>query len=281
MRAWFDAAAGKLEPFILVLEGSVPNEEISGDGYWATMGVDPVSGEPISTCTWIDRLAPRAAAVLALGTCAAFGGDPRDAEQPDRRHGTARLPRLELDLATRCPDHQPPRLPGAARQHHRDAAAPGAARRGMPVRRSTSTSTAGRAGCSAAPSSRAAAAPASPSRASSRGRPPITAGAWSSSAARARWRRATSRSAAGSAASAAARTSGGICNACTMPGFPDRFMPFMDADPLGVLAAKGARFTYGPVLRRLRRHAIRRNYDREPSWRAPGEELTSGYRPRW
>ena len=32
MRAWFEAAAGKLEPFILVLEGSVPNEEISGDG---------------------------------------------------------------------------------------------------------------------------------------------------------------------------------------------------------------------------------------------------------
>ena len=38
--------------------------------------MDPVSGEPISTCTWIDRLAPRAAAVLALGTCAAFGGIP-------------------------------------------------------------------------------------------------------------------------------------------------------------------------------------------------------------
>src|ERR1700744_2541630 len=54
MRPWFDAAAGKLDPFILVLEGSVPNEETSGDGYWATLGVDPSSGEPISSCTWID-----------------------------------------------------------------------------------------------------------------------------------------------------------------------------------------------------------------------------------
>src|SRR3984885_2856625 len=76
MRSWFAAAAGRLDPFILVLEGSVPNEETSGDGCWATLGVDPSNGEPISTCAWIDRLAPRAAAVLALGTCAAFGGIP-------------------------------------------------------------------------------------------------------------------------------------------------------------------------------------------------------------
>ena len=27
MQAWFDAAAGELDPFILVLEGSVPNED--------------------------------------------------------------------------------------------------------------------------------------------------------------------------------------------------------------------------------------------------------------
>ena len=64
----------------------------------------------------------RAAAVMALGTCAAYGGDPRDAQQPDRRDGPARLPRPRLDVAPRDPDRQPARLPGAARQHHRDAA---------------------------------------------------------------------------------------------------------------------------------------------------------------
>ena len=26
---------------------------------------------------------------------------------------------------------------------------------------------------------------------------------------------------------------GGICMACTMPGFPDKYMPFMDADRVG------------------------------------------------
>ena len=41
MRAWYDAERGRLDPFVLVLEGSVPNEEINGDGHWAGFGVDP------------------------------------------------------------------------------------------------------------------------------------------------------------------------------------------------------------------------------------------------
>ena len=41
MQAWYDAEAGKLDPFVLVLEGSVPNEKINGDGYWTGMGVNP------------------------------------------------------------------------------------------------------------------------------------------------------------------------------------------------------------------------------------------------
>ena len=49
MRAFWSAAAGELDPFILVLEGSVPNEQISGDGHWAAFGVDPETGDPITT----------------------------------------------------------------------------------------------------------------------------------------------------------------------------------------------------------------------------------------
>src|SRR3974390_1348763 len=30
-----DAATGKLDPFVLVVEGSVPNEKIKSEGYWA------------------------------------------------------------------------------------------------------------------------------------------------------------------------------------------------------------------------------------------------------
>jgi hydrogenase small subunit len=70
MKYWFDAEAGKLEPFVLVLEGSVPNEKIKQEGYWAAMGTDPDTGQPITTNEWIDRLAPKATAVIACGTCA-------------------------------------------------------------------------------------------------------------------------------------------------------------------------------------------------------------------
>ena len=72
---------------------------------------------------------------------------------------------------------------------------------------------------------------------------------------------------------------GGICMACTMPGFPDRFMPFMEPSPLGMLAARGARFAYGPVLRRLRERAIRSaSSTSSRSGAGAAGELRSGYR---
>ena len=67
-------ARGTLGPFILVVEGSIPDETNKTEGYWATFGTDPATGQPIPTCDWIDRLAPRAWAVVAVGTCAAYGG---------------------------------------------------------------------------------------------------------------------------------------------------------------------------------------------------------------
>ncbi len=74
MRAFHLAADGALGPFILVFEGSVPNEHNKLEGCWAGLGYDHNTGQPIATCDWIDRLAPRAWAVVATGTCAAYGG---------------------------------------------------------------------------------------------------------------------------------------------------------------------------------------------------------------
>lgn len=68
------AAEGHSGPFILVLEGSVPDEGIKKEGYWSSFGTDPATGQPITTCDWIDRLAPNAWAVIAVGTCATYGG---------------------------------------------------------------------------------------------------------------------------------------------------------------------------------------------------------------
>jgi hydrogenase small subunit len=68
------AARGEIDPFILVIEGSIPNEENNTSGCWAAFGTDATTGQPIPTCHWIDRLAPHAWALVAMGTCAAYGG---------------------------------------------------------------------------------------------------------------------------------------------------------------------------------------------------------------
>jgi hydrogenase small subunit len=40
LKYWYQAAEGKLDPFVLVMEGSVPNEKIKKEGYWAALGTD-------------------------------------------------------------------------------------------------------------------------------------------------------------------------------------------------------------------------------------------------
>ena len=68
------AAEGHVDPFILVVAGSIPNEKNKDEGYWASLGTDSATGQPITTCEWIDRLSPHAWAVIAAGTCATYGG---------------------------------------------------------------------------------------------------------------------------------------------------------------------------------------------------------------
>jgi hydrogenase small subunit len=74
---------------------------------------------------------------------------------------------------------------------------------------------------------------------------------------------------------------GGICMACTMPGFPDKYLPLMDTGPKTKAIAAASRFAYGPLLKTLRTQSMKRRYDVEPPWRRPGDELVSGYTPRW
>ncbi|MBB5889873.1 hydrogenase small subunit [Kutzneria kofuensis] len=71
---WRRADRGELDPFILVVEGSVPDESTKSEGYWTGFGTDPDTGQPVTANEWLDRLAPKAMAVLAVGTCAAYGG---------------------------------------------------------------------------------------------------------------------------------------------------------------------------------------------------------------
>ena len=71
---------------------------------------------------------------------------------------------------------------------------------------------------------------------------------------------------------------GGICIGCTMPGFPDKFMPFMDAPPGSALSTKVVGI-WGSALRKLR-SITNTTVNKEPKWRHPRAELTTGYEPR-
>jgi hydrogenase small subunit len=71
------AERGELDaPFVICWEGSVMDETKSGDGYWMGLGEDPETGRQITSLEWLTRLAPQAAAVIAVGTCATWGGIP-------------------------------------------------------------------------------------------------------------------------------------------------------------------------------------------------------------
>src|SRR3978361_1013918 len=82
LQAWVDAEAGKLDPFVLVIEGSLGNEKINGDGYWTGVGVNPDTGQHTTPNEQCHRLAPKAAAVVAVGPCATYGGIPAMKNNP-------------------------------------------------------------------------------------------------------------------------------------------------------------------------------------------------------
>ena len=280
LRSFSRAAAGELDPFVLVLEGSVPNEQISGEGHWAGFGVDPQTGQPIATCTWIDRLTAKAAAVLALGTCAAYGGIPAMRGNPTGAMGlrdymgwdwTSRrgLPIVNLPGCPVQPDnitetllHLALHLAGAEEMMELDhqgrprrlferRVQEGCGRAGFADQGEFAATPADHRGCLV---KLGCMGPVVKCNVPIRG--------WVGGI-------------------GGCPNVGGICTACTMPGFPDKFMPFLEPSRLGSIAAAGARFTYGPVMRGLRARAMRRCLDREPEWRTSGRELRTGCQPRW
>ena len=56
LKSWYQAKEGKLDPFVLVVEGSIPNEKIKKEGYWAAMGTD-VDDPAADHDQHLDRLA--------------------------------------------------------------------------------------------------------------------------------------------------------------------------------------------------------------------------------
>lgn len=89
---YYKAWRGELDaPYVMVLEGSVPDERLNAEngGYWSGLGAeipegsdDPWASQPVPVAKWIERLAPGAAASIAVGTCATWGGIPAAAGNP-------------------------------------------------------------------------------------------------------------------------------------------------------------------------------------------------------
>ena len=258
------AAAGIDQPFILVIEGSIPNEKNKAAGYWAAFGTDEATGQPITTCEWIDRLAPRAWAVMALGTCATYGGIHAMSGNPT---GCMGLPdylgwewRSRADIPIVCvpgcpaqPDNmtetllyllymaagRAPKisLDGSLRPEwlysqtlHEGCDRGGYYEQGQFAEEYGNRECIVKLGCWG---------PVVNCNVGKRG--------WMGGV--------------GGCANV-----GGICIGCTMPGFPDKFMPFMTQPP-GSMLSMAAVTNYGRSISALRRFT-QMSLNKEPAWRS-------------
>jgi hydrogenase small subunit len=259
------AARGEGEPFLLVVEGSIPNEHLAGEGYFAALGDDPTTGQPIPTCTWIDRLAPKAWAVVAAGTCAAYGGvhamegNPTGAMGlPDylgwRWRSRAGVP---IVCVLGCPVHPDSFMETLIYLLAQAAeTAPmiplDEVNRPMWLFGQTVHE-----GCDRGGYDEQA------DFAASYGSPKciVKLGCWgpvvSCNVPKRGWIDGVG----------GCPNVGGICIGCTMPGFPDKFMPFME-EPPGAKMSTAAVLVYGRTVRALR-NFTRASLDKEPDWRTP------------
>jgi hydrogenase small subunit len=276
--ACFEAAArDELDyPFILVVEGSIPNEKIKHEGYWAAFGTDRNTGQPIPTCDWIDRLAPKAWAVIAAGTCATYGGIHAMEGNPTGCMGLGDylgaefrsrggLPIVNLPGCPVQPDNFMETLVYLLRQAvgsapmipldellrprwlfaqtvHEGCDRGGYYEQGDFAADYASLKCIVKVGCWG---------PVVLCNVPKRG-----------------WM----------AGIGGCPNVGGVCIGCTMPGFPDKFMSFMD-EPPGAKMSTAAVATYGTMVRSLRRFT-RGSMDHEPEWRRPADELVTGYQPK-
>jgi hydrogenase small subunit len=267
------AAEGRLDRFILVVEGSIPNEAIKAEGYWAAFGNDPVTGQPIPTCTWIDRLARHAWAVVAAGTCSAYGGIHAVAGNPTGCMGLpdylgwqwrskGGMPIVCLPGCPVQPDNMTQVLLYLLRQSA--SAAPtialDEALRPMFLFPQTVHEACDRGGyyeqadfAAGYGSSQCI----------------VKLGCWGPVVLCNVPKRGWMNGIGG------CPNVGGICIGCTMPGFPDKFMPFMD-EPPGARISTSAVLMYGRTVRALR-NFTKASLEREPSWRARGSTITTGY----
>jgi hydrogenase small subunit len=280
---WFHKAdRGELNPFMLVIEGSIPNETISGDGYFTGFGRHPDTNQPITINQWLDKLAPKATIVLAVGTCATYGGIHAMTGNPTGAMGVpdylgwdwtsnAGIP---IVCVPGCPAHpdnlsetilyllyqlagQAPMIP--LDEHlrpqwlfgttvHEGCDRAGYYEQGQFAETYDSPKCLVKLGCSGHVV-----------------KCNVPKRGWINGV-------------------GGCPNVGGICIGCTMPGFPDMFLPFMDPIPItwptGSPMPMADNDTYGSAIRSLREFALKQ-FDTEPRRRKKGPELVTGHDPNW
>jgi hydrogenase small subunit len=257
MQFWYQAEQGLLDPFVLVIEGSIPDEKNKREGYWAALGTDPKTGQPIPTCDWIDRLAPKAWAVMCAGTCSAYGGIHAMQGNVTGAMGLCDylgwewkskggLPIVNVPGCPVQPDNfmetllyllfqaagLAPMIPLDGQTVHEGCDRAGYYEQGDFAREYGKPQCIVKLGCWG---------PVVDCNVAKRG-----------------WM----------AGIGGCPNVGGICIGCTMPGFPDKFMPFMD-EPPGAKLSTAAVEVYGRTVRALR-NFTRSSLNVEPTWRHPG-----------
>ena len=277
LRPFREAAAGRSpRPFILVVEGSIPNERTAGEGSWAALGIDD-RGQPIPTVQWIDQLAPRAWAVIAAGTCATYGGIHAMQGNPTGCMGLMNylgrefrsaggLPIVNLPGCPVQPDNFMDMLTYLLRQAV--GLAPMIPLDDM-LRPTWLFDFTVHEGCDRGGYYEQA------DFAHDYNSPKcqVKIGCWGPVVVCNVPKRGWMNEIGG------CPNVGGVCIGCTMPGFPDKFMPFQD-EPPGARLSTAATMAYGAGIRRLR-SLTAAALDEEPMWRVRGRELLSGYVKPW
>jgi hydrogenase small subunit len=270
------AARGQLGPYVLVIEGSIPNENINGEGFWTSFGNDE-NGQPIPINTWIDQLAPRAFAVVAIGTCATYGGIHAMAGNPTGCMGLADYLGWDFRSAAGIPIVNVPGCPVQPDNFMETVTwllqqAAGKAPMIPLDEQLRPTWLFGKTvheGCDRAGYYEQA------DFAHDYNVPKcqVRVGCWgpvvNCNVPKRGW-----MSGIGGCPNV-----GGICIGCTMPGFPDRFMPFMD-EPPGSAVSANLISPYGALVRKLR-GLTNTTANKEPRWHHNGDALTTGYNPHW
>ncbi|HEX4946760.1 MAG TPA: hydrogenase expression protein HypE [Blastocatellia bacterium] len=275
---FYKAERGELSaPYVICYEGSIADERIAAatGGYFSALGAEHLGGDkhrPIPTTEWLKRLAPGAAAVIAIGTCATWGGIPAAAGNPTNSmsvmdflgkdyRGTAGLPVINIPGCSPVGDNFTetvgmillflqgigplPEFDTLGRPAwlfddtvHTKCVRGGYYEEGTFVQKYGDKECLVEVGCWG---------PVVQCNITARGAINHMGGCMNT---------------------------GGVCIGCTMPGFPDKFAPFYKTPPGSTVSTNTAR-TYAAVVRRLR-HITKAYQNKETRWEEEGE-VPSGW----